>query len=84
MEEKHNALDEKGLKTCIREFTEGSMYFAYNFDWTTSLQHKHHETGRLKCREANQTRKAASTSSPFQDDESIDILAESPNVSFMA
>ena len=31
MEEKHNALDEKILKTCIREFTKGSMYFAYNF-----------------------------------------------------
>ena len=46
-------------------------------DLTTSLQHKQHETGRLKRREANRTRKAASTSSPFQDDESIDILAES-------
>lgn len=31
LEEKQNALDQKILKTCIREFTKGSMYFAYNF-----------------------------------------------------
>ena len=30
-EERQNELDDKILKECIREFTKGGMYFAYNF-----------------------------------------------------
>lgn len=30
-EEKHSELEEKIVRECIREFTKGGMYFAYNF-----------------------------------------------------
>ncbi|KAJ3818742.1 SacI homology domain-containing protein [Lentinula raphanica] len=39
-EEKHSQLEDKILRECIREFSKG-MYFAYTFDLTRSLQHKH-------------------------------------------
>ncbi|KZT09631.1 uncharacterized protein LAESUDRAFT_722598 [Laetiporus sulphureus 93-53] len=40
-EGKHSELEEKIVRECIREFTKGGMYFAYAFDITRSLQHKH-------------------------------------------
>ncbi|KAL1743446.1 SacI homology domain-containing protein [Schizophyllum fasciatum] len=39
-EERNTQLDDKIVKECIREFTKGDMYFAYNFDITRCLQHK--------------------------------------------
>lgn len=39
-EERHFELETKVVKECIRQFTKGGMYFAYNFDITRSLQHK--------------------------------------------
>ena len=30
-EERHSELEDKIVKECIREFTKGGMYFAYNF-----------------------------------------------------
>ncbi|KAF8912099.1 SacI homology domain-containing protein [Gymnopilus junonius] len=39
-EERHSELEVKVVRECIREFTKGDMYFAYNFDITRSLQHK--------------------------------------------
>lgn len=39
-EERHSEVESKVIKECIREFTKGGMYFAYNFDITRSLQHK--------------------------------------------
>lgn len=40
-EERHSELERKVVRECIREFTKGGMYFAYTFDITRSLQHKH-------------------------------------------
>ncbi|KAF8969687.1 SacI homology domain-containing protein [Flammula alnicola] len=40
VEERHSELETKVVRECIREFTKGDMYFAYNFDITRSLQHK--------------------------------------------
>ncbi|KIM48704.1 hypothetical protein M413DRAFT_21047 [Hebeloma cylindrosporum] len=39
-EERHSELETKVVRECIREYTKGDMYFAYNFDLTRSLQHK--------------------------------------------
>ncbi|KAF5386792.1 hypothetical protein D9615_001600 [Tricholomella constricta] len=39
-EERHSELEDKIVRECVREFTRGGMYFAYNFDITRSLQHK--------------------------------------------
>lgn len=30
-EEKHKEMEEKVVKECVREFSRGGMYFAYNF-----------------------------------------------------
>ncbi|KAG5645592.1 hypothetical protein DXG03_005730 [Asterophora parasitica] len=38
--EQHSELEDKIVRECVREFTRGGMYFAYNFDITRSLQHK--------------------------------------------
>ncbi|KAH8117164.1 SacI homology domain-containing protein [Phellopilus nigrolimitatus] len=75
-EERQNDLDEKILKECIREFTKGGMYFAYNFDITTSLQHKQHEMSRLRRRASSHPYKVASSSSEHGDEAIVDILAE--------
>ncbi|KAH9930723.1 SacI homology domain-containing protein [Fomitopsis serialis] len=40
-EEKRGELEDKVLREVIREYTKGGMYFAYAFDVTRSLQHKH-------------------------------------------
>ncbi|KAL1677413.1 SacI homology domain-containing protein [Schizophyllum commune] len=40
VEERNSQLDDKIVKECIREFTKGDMYLAYNFDITRCLQHK--------------------------------------------
>ncbi|KAF7440628.1 hypothetical protein PC9H_000974 [Pleurotus ostreatus] len=39
-EERHSELETKIIKECIKEYTKGGMYFAYNFDITRSLRHK--------------------------------------------
>ncbi len=36
-EERHSELDEKIVRECIKEFTKGGMYFAYNFGELGSL-----------------------------------------------
>ncbi|KAJ3576644.1 hypothetical protein NP233_g298 [Leucocoprinus birnbaumii] len=40
IEQKHNELEGKVIRECIREFTKGDMYFSYTFDLTRSLEHK--------------------------------------------
>ncbi|GBE82128.1 predicted protein [Sparassis crispa] len=47
-EQRHSELEIKIVRECIREFTRGGMYFAYNFDITRSLQHKHELMARAK------------------------------------
>ncbi|CCM00021.1 uncharacterized protein FIBRA_02047 [Fibroporia radiculosa] len=47
-EEKHSELEDKILRECVREFTRGGMYFAYAFDITRSLQHKHEILAKTK------------------------------------
>ncbi|KAH7926636.1 hypothetical protein BV22DRAFT_1062448 [Leucogyrophana mollusca] len=42
-EEKHSELEDRIVRECIKEFTKGGMYIAYNFDITRSLQHKHEQ-----------------------------------------
>lgn len=39
-EERHSELERKVIRECIKEFTKGGMFFAYNFDITRSMQHK--------------------------------------------
>ncbi|KAK0463920.1 inositol 5'-phosphatase [Desarmillaria tabescens] len=39
-EERHSELERKIVKECVKEFTKGGMFFAYNFDITRSMQHK--------------------------------------------
>ncbi|KIJ69320.1 hypothetical protein HYDPIDRAFT_79429 [Hydnomerulius pinastri MD-312] len=42
-EERHSELEDRVIRECIREYTKGCMYFAYHFDLTRSLQHKHEQ-----------------------------------------
>ncbi|KAK0196896.1 SacI homology domain-containing protein [Armillaria mellea] len=39
-EERHSELERKVIRECVKEFTKGGMFFAYNFDITRSVQHK--------------------------------------------
>ncbi|KAK0483841.1 SacI homology domain-containing protein [Armillaria novae-zelandiae] len=39
-EERHSELERKVIRECVKEFTKGGMFFAYNFDITRSMQHK--------------------------------------------
>ncbi|KAK0239924.1 SacI homology domain-containing protein [Armillaria nabsnona] len=39
-EERHSELERKIIRECVKEFTKGGMFFAYNFDITRSMQHK--------------------------------------------
>ncbi|KAK0210966.1 SacI homology domain-containing protein [Desarmillaria ectypa] len=39
-EERHSELEGKIVRECVKEFTKGGMFFAYNFDITRSMQHK--------------------------------------------
>ncbi|KAI0929197.1 hypothetical protein AcW1_006209 [Taiwanofungus camphoratus] len=51
-EEKRTELEDKIVRECVREFTRGGMYFAYNFDITRSLQHKHELISKAKMQNA--------------------------------
>ncbi|PBK97085.1 hypothetical protein ARMGADRAFT_1052868 [Armillaria gallica] len=39
-EERHSELERKIIRECVKEFTKGGMFFAYNCDITRSMQHK--------------------------------------------
>lgn len=67
-EERYSEIDDKVVKECIKEFTKGVMYFAYNFDITTSFQHKQHEVLRL--------RRKASTQPGVSVEDNVDVLSE--------
>ncbi|KAH9952101.1 SacI homology domain-containing protein, partial [Amylocystis lapponica] len=76
--QKHSELEEKIVRECVREFTRGGMYFAYNFDITRSLQHKHELIAKAKMRNAlladlNVADESTSLS-PVGD--KVDVLAE--------
>ncbi|KAH9843189.1 SacI homology domain-containing protein [Rhodofomes roseus] len=51
-EEKRSELEDKILREVIREYTKGGMYFAYAFDITRSLQHKHEMIAKAKTQSA--------------------------------
>ncbi|KZT26550.1 hypothetical protein NEOLEDRAFT_1132067 [Neolentinus lepideus HHB14362 ss-1] len=51
-EERHTQLEDKIVKETIRGFSMGAMYFAYNFDVTRSLQHKHEDVNKSKQQNA--------------------------------
>ncbi|KAG6832044.1 hypothetical protein H0H92_005466 [Tricholoma furcatifolium] len=51
-EEKHSELEDKIVRECIREFSRGGMYFAYNFDITRSLQHKQDQIAKSQKQHA--------------------------------
>ncbi|KAI0082839.1 hypothetical protein K474DRAFT_1584893 [Panus rudis PR-1116 ss-1] len=51
-EEKNNELEDKILRECAKEYSRGSMFFAYNFDITRSLQHKQEQIARTKKQNA--------------------------------
>ncbi|KAL1944714.1 hypothetical protein VTO73DRAFT_3144 [Trametes versicolor] len=78
MEEKHSELEDKIVRECIREFTRGGMYFAYTFDMTRSLQHKHELIDKAKTQNAlRETLNILDDSqrlSPVR--ETVDVLAE--------
>ncbi|PCH37867.1 hypothetical protein WOLCODRAFT_161110 [Wolfiporia cocos MD-104 SS10] len=77
-EEKHSELEDKVLRECIREFTRGGMYFAYAFDITRSLQHKHELIAKAKVQNAL----LADLNAPDRDTQlspigdKVDVLAE--------
>ncbi|KAI5121013.1 hypothetical protein M0805_005959 [Coniferiporia weirii] len=71
--EQQNDLDEKVLKECIKIFTKGEMYFSYNFDMTTSLQHKHHEVARLRRKAKAQSENVISAELASED---VEVFAE--------
>ncbi|EJD05667.1 uncharacterized protein FOMMEDRAFT_139037 [Fomitiporia mediterranea MF3/22] len=75
-EERQSELDEKVLKQCIREFTKGCMLFAYNFDITTSLQHKQHELARLRRKTSPQAKETSASSTESTEADHYDVLAE--------
>ncbi|KAI0664663.1 SacI homology domain-containing protein [Cubamyces menziesii] len=78
IEEKHTELENKIVRECIREFTRGGMYFAYTFDITRSLQHKHELIEKAKSQNALlESLNALDDSkrlSPVSD--TVDVLAE--------
>ncbi|TFK92292.1 hypothetical protein K466DRAFT_659372 [Polyporus arcularius HHB13444] len=78
IEEKHSELEAKIVRECIREFTRGGMYFAYSYDITRSLQHKHELVAKAKTQNALlETLDALDDSkrlSPLS--ETVDVLAE--------
>ncbi|KAG6860598.1 hypothetical protein C0995_009488 [Termitomyces sp. Mi166 len=47
-EEKHSELEAKIVRECVKDFTKGEMYFAYNFDITRSLQHKQDQITKVQ------------------------------------
>ncbi|KAF9053929.1 hypothetical protein BDZ89DRAFT_1153595 [Hymenopellis radicata] len=47
-EERHSELEEKIVRECIKEFTKGGMYFAYNFDITRSMQQKRDQIAKAQ------------------------------------
>ncbi|KAI0718313.1 SacI homology domain-containing protein [Fomitopsis betulina] len=65
-EEKRNELEDKVLREIIREYTKGGMYFAYAFDITRSLQHKHELIAESKAEDK--------VAGPVG--EKVDVLAE--------
>ncbi|KAI0748534.1 SacI homology domain-containing protein [Daedaleopsis nitida] len=78
IEERHSELEQKIVRECIREFTRGGMYFAYSFDITRSLQHKHELLSKAKTQNALlETLQALDDSkrlSPMSEE--VDVLAE--------
>ncbi|TDL25045.1 hypothetical protein BD410DRAFT_718891 [Rickenella mellea] len=50
IEQKHSELDSKISKECIKLFGKGGMYLSYNFDITTSLQHKQQQLAGTRSR----------------------------------
>ncbi|KZT71284.1 hypothetical protein DAEQUDRAFT_724233 [Daedalea quercina L-15889] len=70
-EEKRSELEDKVLREVIREYTKGGMYFAYAFDITRSLQHKHEMIAKSKAENASDEDKRLS---PLG--EKVDVLAE--------
>ncbi|OBZ69155.1 Proteasome subunit beta type-5 [Grifola frondosa] len=77
-EEKHSELEQKILRECVREFTRGGMYFAYSFDITRSLQHKHDLVAKAKLQnsllEDLNALDESKRLSPLGD--KVDVLAE--------
>ncbi|TCD64143.1 hypothetical protein EIP91_004492 [Steccherinum ochraceum] len=80
IEEKHNELEDKIIRDCVREYTRGVMFFAYTFDITRSLQYKQELIANAKRKNAlladlNALEEEQILSPPG---DKIDILAE-PN-----
>ncbi|KAI0636699.1 SacI homology domain-containing protein [Trametes polyzona] len=77
IEERHTELEDKIVRECIREFTRGGMYFAYTFDITRSLQHKHELIEKAKTQNALlETLNALDDSQRLSPMSEIDVLAE--------
>ncbi|RPD66400.1 hypothetical protein L226DRAFT_530498 [Lentinus tigrinus ALCF2SS1-7] len=78
IEEKHSELEAKIVRECIREFTRGGMYFAYSYDITRSLQHKHELVAKTKTQNALlETLNALDNSNRLSPvSETVDVLAE--------
>ncbi|OCH94928.1 hypothetical protein OBBRIDRAFT_768387 [Obba rivulosa] len=78
-EQKSSDLEVKIIRECVKEFTRGGMYFAYSFDITRSLQHKHELIAKAKNQNAllvnlNALDAPTPNLSPLSD--TIDVLAE--------
>ncbi|EMD38456.1 hypothetical protein CERSUDRAFT_113620 [Gelatoporia subvermispora B] len=78
-EQKNSALELKIVRECIKEFTRGGMYFAYSFDVTRSLQHKHELIVKAKTQNAlladlNALDSSTPRLSPLSD--TVDVMAE--------
>ncbi|KIJ17485.1 inositol-polyphosphate 5-phosphatase [Paxillus involutus ATCC 200175] len=51
IEERHSELEDRVVRECIREYVKGCMYFAYHFDLTRSIQHKHERSLKSHAQE---------------------------------
>ncbi|KAL5511494.1 hypothetical protein ACEPAH_4711 [Sanghuangporus vaninii] len=76
VEERQSELDQKILRQCIKEFTKGVMFFAYNFDITTSIQHKQDEIARLRRKTGSQSKSLTASLPNSAAAECSDVLEE--------
>lgn len=81
VEERNTQLDDKIVKECVREFTKGDMYFAYNFDITRCLQHKQELIAKAQkqhdlMEELTASPSAGSTDPEVKGSHAVDVLDE--------
>ncbi|EGN95512.1 hypothetical protein SERLA73DRAFT_113095 [Serpula lacrymans var. lacrymans S7.3] len=75
-DEKHSELEDRIVRECIKEFTKGGMYAAYNFDITRSLQHKQEQCVKSHRQDSLLADLNALDKKVGPLDDKVDVLAE--------